>query len=210
MAWVLGLTGGIGSGKSAVSERFQALGSRIVDTDLIARRLTAGGGAAMPALREAFGDAVVTPDGALDRGSMRQRIFGDPAERQRLEAILHPMIRDEVDAQLRRPAGADFSYTVLVVPLLVETGAYAGLLDRVLVVDCPVELQIARVIARNGLGRQEALAILSAQATRERRLAIADDVIVNDRGWDTLDEMVLSLDARYRALAAAKHDEADE
>jgi dephospho-CoA kinase len=199
MSFVVGLTGGIGSGKSAVADLFAAGGATIVDTDAIAHALTAPGGAAIPVLREAFGSAVITPDGALDRAAMRRIVFAEPEERARLEAILHPLIRAESERQIRRAAGADF--VVVVVPLLAETEGWRERVDRVLVIDCPEEVQVARVMARNGLTRAEVGAILAAQATRQDRLAIADDVIENTAGLDALERQVAELHARYREMA---------
>ncbi len=210
MVWVLGLTGGIGSGKSAVAERFAQHGAAIVDTDAIAHALTAPGGAALPALQAAFGRAILTKEGALDRAALRRRVFAAPAARARLEAILHPMIRAEVEVQLSRLANADFCYGVLVVPLLVETGAYRDRIQRTLVVDCPPELQIARVMARSGLTRAEVEAILAAQASRQQRLARADDVVRNDDGLAALDAAVAALHDKYVMLATCPKVEANE
>jgi dephospho-CoA kinase len=204
MSYVVGLTGGIGSGKSAAADAFAALGAAVVDTDAIAHALTGPGGGALPALRAAFGPAVATPDGALDRVAMRQRVFADPAARARLEGILHPLIRAEAEAQVRRAAGADFPYVVLVVPLLAETGGYRERVDRVAVVDCAEETQIARVMARSALPRAEVEAIMAAQAPRAARLAIAADVIANDAGLTELRARVAELHARYLAQAARK------
>ncbi|MCX8087238.1 MAG: dephospho-CoA kinase [Rhodocyclaceae bacterium] len=206
MTFVVGLTGGIGSGKSAAAERFARLGARVIDTDAIAHALTAAGGAAIAPLVAGFGEAILTPEGALDRAAMRRRVFGDPAERRRLEAILHPLIRAEVERELSRAASADFPYVILVVPLLVETGFMRERLDRLLVIDCPEALQIARVMARSHLSRAEAEAILAAQATRQARLACADDVIVNENDLATLYAEVERLHARYLALAAQTRD----
>jgi dephospho-CoA kinase len=200
--FVVGLTGGIGSGKSAAAEAFAALGAMIVDTDAIAQALTAPAGLAIAPLRAAFGAAVMTPEGALDRAAMRQRVFADRAERARLEAVLHPLIRDESEARICRLASADFSgYVVLVVPLLIESPGYRERVDRIAVVDCPEETQIARVMARNGMNREAVLAIMAAQAGRSVRLASANDVIVNDAGLDRLQADVACLHARYSALA---------
>ncbi len=211
MGFVVGLTGGIGSGKSAAAECFAALGAALVDTDAIARELTVAGGAAIEPIRAAFGPAALTPDGALDRPAMRQRAFADAAVRARLEAILHPLIRAESERQIShshvggttvcRPASADFSYVILVVPLLVETGGYRERVDRVVVVDCPEEMQIARVMARNGLSRTEVLAIMAAQASRAERLAAADDVIANDAGLEKLQAQVARAHAVYLEMA---------
>lgn len=213
MSLVVGLTGGIGSGKSAAAERFAARGAAVVDTDAIAHRLTAPGGAGIAPIRAAFGDAAIAPDGALDRAAMRRLVFADPAARRRLEAILHPLIRAASDEEVRcrlagggsaadrRPAGAEFPYVVLVVPLLLESGGYRDRVDRICVVDCPEEIQIARVMARSGMGRAEAQAILDAQASRAERLAAADDVIDNAADLAALHAQVDALHAKYLALA---------
>ena len=202
MSLVVGLTGGIGSGKSAVAERFAARGAAVVDTDAIAYRLTAPGGAGIAPIRAAFGDGVIAPDGALDRAAMRRLVFADPAARRRLEAILHPLIRQASAEEVqRRLAGAEFPYVVLVVPLLVESGGYRERVDRICVVDCPEEAQIARVMARSGMRCTEAQAILDAQASRAERLAAADDVIDNAADLAALDAQVDALHAKYLALA---------
>jgi dephospho-CoA kinase len=198
MSFVVGLTGGIGSGKSAVGRLFEQRGIAVIDTDAIAHQLTTPGGAAMPAIRAAFGDAVATADGALDRAAMRAIVFADPPARKRLEGILHPMIREESE---RRLAGADSPYAVLMVPLLVESGSYRERVSRVAVVDCDVETQIARVMQRNGLARAEVERILAAQATREQRLEAAADVIDNDRSLADLEPQIERLHASYLALA---------
>lgn len=194
----IGLTGGIGSGKTSVSDIFSELGVPVIDTDLVARQLTARDGAALPEIRFAWGESVMRPDGELDRDALRRRIFADPEERRRLEAILHPLIRRQVVAEL---AALDAPYVVVVIPLLVETGNYRELLDRVLVVDCPESLQVERVRARSGLSAEEVSAIISAQADRSSRIAAADDVIANAANSRSLREQVLSLDAKYREIA---------
>lgn len=196
----VGLTGGIGSGKSAAAGLFARLGVEVIDTDAIAHALTAPGGAAMPAIREAFGARYVAADGSLDRAAMRRLAFSDKGAKQRLEAILHPMIRAELE---RRAAAATSPYVVLAIPLLVETGAWRQAVDRVLVIDCPEALQIERVLARNGLPREQVEAIIAVQAFREQRLAIADDVIVNDGSLAGLEQQVASLHARYLAESCA-------
>jgi dephospho-CoA kinase len=195
---VIGLTGGIGSGKSYAAELFRARGAAIVDTDVIARDLTGPGGAAMAAIRAAFGESVIDARGALDRAAMRDLAFADPAQRKRLEAILHPLIRAESAAKV---AAADAPYTLLAVPLLVESGTYRDRVDRVLVVDCSEQTQVDRVVARSGLTPQAVRAIMAAQATRAERLAVADDVIDNDGDVDALRRQVAALDAAYRRLA---------
>ena len=197
--WVLGLTGGIGSGKSAVSERFAANGAAVVDTDLIAHALTAADGAAMAPIRAAFGDAVVAADGALDRAAMRARVFAAPAERQRLEAILHPMIRAESE---RLCLAATAPYVMLVVPLLIESGTYRQRVRRLCVVDCPEEVQVARVMQRSGLEERQVRATMAAQATRAERLAAADDVVDNGSSYEQLAAQVERLHVAYLQLAA--------
>lgn len=197
MNFVVGLTGGIGSGKSAAADCFAAQGAAVVDTDVIAHELTAAGGTAIAPLRAAFGPSLLTTDGALDRIAMRRHVFANPAERKRLEAILHPLIRTAADVQIRRLASTDFPYVLLVVPLLVEAGDYRERVARVVVVDCPEEMQIARVMARSALTRAEVTAIMATQATRRTRLAFADDVITNDAGLDGLQAQVAILHAAY-------------
>ena len=196
----VGLTGGIGSGKSVVSALFAELGVPVVDTDELARQLTAAGGDAMHDIRAAFGDEIMRDDGALDRAALRRRVFADSSERRKLEAILHPRIRRLVEQAL---STLDVPYVLIVIPLLVETGGYRDLLDRVLVVDCPEAQQVARVMARSGLARDEVNSILAAQATRAERLAAADDVIVNAASIDSLRADVAALHQRYLAYAAA-------
>jgi dephospho-CoA kinase len=194
LRFVVGLTGGIGSGKSAAAVLFAELGADIVDTDAIAHQLTGRGGAAIEPIRAAFGGSVITPEGALDRAAMRRLVFSDPAAKQRLEAILHPMIR--VEANLRC-VSAQGAYVILVVPLLVETGSYRGRVDRILVVDCAEATQVARTMARSGLTEAEVRAIMAVQAGREARLAAADDVIDNDGGLEALRAQVEALHRRY-------------
>jgi dephospho-CoA kinase len=201
MSFVVGLTGGIGSGKSAAADCFSALGVPIVDTDAIAHELTAAGGAAIAPIRTAFGPAFLTPEGALDRAAMRRHVFAAPAERKRLEAILHPLIRAAAEAQICRLASADLPYIVLVIPLLAESGGYRERIARVVVIDCPEEMQIARVMARNALSREEVAAIMASQSSRQERLALADDVIANDAGLDVLQARVAALHAAYLKLA---------
>lgn len=200
MPFVIGLTGGIGSGKSAAADEFARLGATLVDTDAIAHALTAPGGAAINAVRTVFGDACIDASGAMDRAKVRARVFADPSARRRLEDILHPLIRQESTARVAAAAGA---YVVLVVPLLIESADYRSRVDRVLVVDCPVELQLARVRARSGLSDDEARRIVAAQVSRETRLAAADDVIDNSGTLETLYAQVQRLHQRYLALAQA-------
>lgn len=174
----VGLTGGIGSGKSTVCRILRDLGAWIVDTDAIAHRLTAPGGRALPAIAAQFGAEVIADNGAMDRTRMRERVFADPAQRRALEAILHPMIGEDTRAEAAAaPQGA---IVVFDVPLLVESGRWRDQVDRILVVDCPVETQIARVMQRNGWTADAVQRIIDQQASRAQRLAVADDVIVND------------------------------
>ncbi len=197
----VGLTGGIGSGKSTVADLFAELGVPVIDTDQIARQLTVPGGAALQAIHTAFSESTFKPDGSLDRAALRRLVFAEPAARQQLEAILHPLIRDEVERVL---ANLDAPYVLIVIPLLVETGGYRDLLNRILVVDCPETLQISRVKARNGLAQDEVLAIMAAQATRVERLARADDVIANTASAEALRAGVAALNQRFLTLAAAQ------
>lgn len=194
MTYIVGLTGGIGSGKSAAAEMFREFGAAVVDTDAIAHELTAAGGGALAALREAFGAEILAADGALDRAAMRARVFGDGPARQRLEAILHPMIRTEVDARIAR---SNAPYVILVVPLLVETGFGRRRLARVAVVDCSEETQLARTMARSALSAEQVRAIMAAQATRAQRLACADDIIPNEGDVAALRREVEHLHVRY-------------
>lgn len=196
--FLVGLTGGIGSGKSAAADRFAELGATLVDTDVIAHALTAPGGQAINAIRAQFGDAVIAPSGALDRKAMRDLAFADPAARTQLEAILHPAIRVESERQCRI---ATTPYVVLVVPLLVESPRYRERCNRVCVVDCPPELQIARVKARNGLDEAQIRAIIATQASRDARLALADDIVENAGDLAALHEQVDRLHLRYLDLA---------
>ena len=197
-ASVIGLTGGIGSGKSAVAEEFARLGIAVVDADAIAHALTAAGGAAMPLLQQAFGSEVVRADGALDREVMRARVFSDPVARERLNALLHPLIAEEA---LRELAAARSPYVVLMVPLLFESGRFAGLCQRVLVVDCPEQVQIERVRQRSGLAAEQVVAIMAAQLSRIDRLARADDVIDNSGARDSLPAQVAGLHRSYLQLS---------
>jgi dephospho-CoA kinase len=198
MTYVVGLTGGIGSGKSAVADLFAARGVLVVDTDAIAHALTAPGGAAMPAIRAEFGDQVAGANGALDRAAMRAIVFADPSARRRLEAILHPMIRDASERRLA-DGSAGSPYVILMVPLLIESGGYRKRVDRIAVVDCAETTQIARVMSRNGLAREEVGRILAAQATRAERLAAADDVIDNDGALTELPPRIERLHQQYLA-----------
>jgi cell division protein ZapD len=204
MPYVVALTGGIGSGKSAVSAAFARRGVEVVDTDEIAHALTRAGGEAIEAIRWAFGDDYIAADGALDRERMRSVVFSDPARRQALESILHPKIRAE---SARRLAEARSQYVILVVPLLVERGIDRGRVQRVLVVDCDEQLQLERVARRSGMTEEQVRSIMRAQATREERRAAADDVLENGGSLDALDEQVQALHRRYVELAAGARNE---
>ena len=199
MTFVVGLTGGIGSGKSAAADEFARLGATVVDTDAIARELTEPGGAALPQIKTLFGDAFVAASGAMDRQAMRSRVFSDPAAKQALERLLHPMIRAEAE---RRIAAARGPYVVYVVPLLIESGDYRGRVDRVLVVDAPEALQVERVRSRSRLAEDEVRSIMAHQVARTARLAAADDVIDNAGTPDALRKQVAALHARYAKMAA--------
>ncbi|WP_287878598.1 dephospho-CoA kinase [Aquitalea sp.] len=193
---VIGLTGGIGSGKSAAANHFAALGVPVIDTDLIAHQMTAPGGAAMPAIAADFGGDVVAASGALDRGRMRELVFADASCRRRLEAVLHPLIRAESMRQLELATGP---YAVLVVPLLFESPDYLALVQRSLLVDCPEDLQLERVQARSGLTADGVRAIMAAQMTRAQRLALADDVIDNG---GSLAALQLQVEAKHQYYLA--------
>ena len=192
--FAVGLTGGIGCGKTTVANQFAELGATLVDTDEIAHALTAPGGAAMGALIDEFGPGFATAEGALDRARMRELVFTHGAAKQRLEAILHPRIRD---AALAAAAIASGSYVIFVVPLLIESGTWRARVTRVLAIDCPEQVQIARVMARNAMSEAQVRAIMAAQVTREQRLAAADDVIVNGAGIAELRPQIARLHAEY-------------
>jgi len=197
-AFVIALTGGIGSGKSTAAEEFARLGATVVDTDAIAHELTAAGGAAIPGIEKLFGRDCVLPSGAMDRAKVRARVFSDPAARKALEALLHPLIRER---SAERIAAARGPYVIHVVPLLVESKNYRARADRVLVVDASEEKQLERIRGR-GLGEEEIRAIVRSQASRAERRAAADDVIENEGTLDALRQRVAELHAKYLALAA--------
>jgi dephospho-CoA kinase len=200
MPYSVGLTGGIGSGKSAASDRFGEFGAGVVDTDEISRELTAPAGAAIEEIRKQFGPEFVTADGGLDRARMRRLVFADAAARRKLEAILHPLIRARTRAAI---AAAAQPYVVVVVPLLLETGACAELVQRVLVVDCEEAAQVRRTMARSGLSAGEVREIMSTQLPRAERLRRADDVLANDGDLPALQRRVARLHAQYLDLARA-------
>ena len=200
MTFVVGLTGGIGSGKSAAADEFAALGASVVDTDAIARELTDKGGAALAHIEKLFGAAFLDAGGAMDRKKMRDHVFADPAAKQALEKLLHPMIREE---SARRIASATGAYVVHVVPLLIESADYRGRVNRVLVVDAPEAAQLARVGARSGLSADEVRAIMRTQVSRAERLAAADDVIDNSGSREALRKQVGALHQKYLQFARA-------
>lgn len=197
---MVALTGGVASGKSAVAERFEALGIRVYDADVAAREVVAPGSAALAEIGSAFGAGMLAADGSLDRRAMRERVFADPGARRRLEAIIHPGVRTWLKRRVELDRGP---YCVLAIPLLAEHHADYDWVDRVLVVDAPETAQIERLRQRDGVTRGHAEQMLAAQATRAQRLAIADDVIVNDDEESTLDMQVADLHARYLEQAKA-------
>lgn len=196
--FVVGLTGGIGSGKSAAAAEFGRLGAEVIDTDAIAHELTAPGGAAIAGVRGLFGDQVIGPDGAMDRVKMRAKVFADAGARIRLETFLHPLIREESQ---RRIAAARSPYVIHMVPLLVEARNYRGGYERIAVVDCPEEMQVRRVVSRGGIAEDEVRRIMAAQVPRAVRLAAADDVIDNGGPPDALRKQVQDLHSRYLEFA---------
>jgi dephospho-CoA kinase len=202
-AFCVGVTGGVASGKSEVTRRFEALGIVVADADLAARAAVAAGSAGLAEVVAEFGASVLDAQGALDRAAMRKLVFGDDRARRRLEAIVHPRVRSMLRAECEDAPGA---YAVAAIPLLAEGGgrdAYPWL-DRILVVDVPVDVQQARVMQRDRIDGELALRMIAAQASRGERLDIADDVIVNDGPIEALAAQVAALDRRYRALAASR------
>ena len=199
--YVVALTGGVASGKSVVAKRFEALGVGVYDADVAAREVVAPRQAALAEIEFVFGAGVLQADGSLNRRAMRERVFADPAARKRLEGIIHPRVR----AWLRRHVGMDRGpYCILAIPLLAENFDQYGWVDRVLLVDTPRALQIDRLMQRDGISRGAAQRMLDAQATREQRLAIADDVIVNNGEVSEMDAQVAALHARYLESAGRR------
>ena len=190
---LIGLTGGIGSGKTAVSDLLAKFGAGIVDTDLIAHQITASDGAAIPLIQREFGAEFIGADGSLDRSKMRSLVFTKPEARKTLEAITHPLIRQETIRQAVQLSKEGSPYLVFVVPLLIESGSWLGIIDRLVVVDCPEEVQIKRVMQRSNLAREEVEKILAAQASRQERLNHADMVIKNQGSFRDLEREVQSL-----------------
>ncbi len=199
MNYPVGLTGGIGSGKSTVADMFAALSVRIVDTDLISRELTQAGGTAIPAIRNTFGTHVIDAQGALNRDKMREIAFGDPARKIQLEAILHPLIFAETLRQAAAPTKAP--YTLVVVPLLFESGRYTNWLRCVITVDCPESSQIARTMQRSNLDEPAVRAIMAQQLSRKERLALSDEVISNNGSLKDLKVQIVGMHRRLSELA---------
>jgi len=195
---VIGLTGGIASGKSLVSARFESLGAPVIDADLLAREVVQPGTDGLSAIVAHFSDEVLSEDGTLDRTALRERVFADPADRAFLDACLHPLIRTLSEERLRAAAATQAAYAVYAVPLLVETGQQARF-DRIAVVDVPAAVQLERLMRRDGMNPQGAQRMLDAQASRHQRLAVADDIIDNAGPIEATHDAVDRLDARYRA-----------
>jgi dephospho-CoA kinase len=204
MVYCVGVTGGIGSGKSSAAALFAERGAGIVDTDDIAHEMTRPGGRAMAAIITAFGPGIAAADGSLDRSAMRQRVFAEPAQRKVLEGILHPLIRTEARDRVNSSTAP---YVMLVVPLLLETGGYPDLIRRVLVIDCEESQQISRTMQRSALTEEAVRAIMAAQLPRQQRLAGADDVLLNDGDLSRLRSQIDSLHDRYLALAATSRNQ---
>jgi dephospho-CoA kinase len=200
-AYCVGVTGGVASGKSAVTRCFEALGVVVADADVAARAAVTPGSAALAEIVETFGPGVLDPGGGLDRAAMRRRVFAEPEARRRLEAIVHPRVRAQLRSECARAPGP---YAVAAIPLLAEGGGREVYpwIERIVVVDVPVEVQHARLMQRDGVDDALAAHMIDAQASRAVRLAIADDVIVNTGTLDALARHVVALDRRYRALAA--------
>jgi dephospho-CoA kinase len=200
VVYIVGLTGGIGSGKTVVAEAFARLGVEIVDADAIAHRISASGQPGFAAVRAALGEAALRPDGEIDRDALRRLVFSDADARARLESALHPLIGAEARKQAARWTGP---YGVIVVPLLLEREGLRSIVDRILVVDCPEDDQVSRVVARSALTPAEVRAIMATQVSRAQRLEAADDVVDNSGPPDAIAPQVAQLDSRYRRLAVA-------
>lgn len=198
MTLIVGLTGGIGSGKSAASRFFSDLGICVIDTDVIARNITQANGQAIEAIRTTFSETFLAKDGSLDRNKMRELVFSDENARLRLEKILHPIIRAET---VRQIAQAQSAYVIVVIPLLFETKDYDDIVQRTLVIDCDEQLQISRAMARSNLSEQHVRSIIAAQIPRKERLQKANDVITNDRDLDHLQAQVMTFHVKYLSLS---------
>lgn len=201
--FTVGLTGGIGSGKSAATDALRQAGAAVVDADVLAHRVTAAGGAAIEQIRSRFGSGFIEESGALDRSAMRRHVFADPAARQALEAIVHPLVRQAVEDEALGWHRAGVPYVIFAIPLLVESGQWTQRVDRVLVVDAPQALQVQRVMRRSGLSATEVLTIIAQQASRATRLAAAHDVLVNVGPPTRLARHAARLHAQYLHLANA-------
>ncbi len=199
MPWIVGLTGGIGSGKTLASNAFAALGVPVIDTDLISHALTGPNGLAIDAIHRAFGDSLFDGAGQLDRAKMRELVFKDPIQRKTLESILHPLIAQVALASISQHSNAP--YVILAVPLLAESSEWQKRCDRILVIDCEVETQINRVMKRSGLSREQTQAIIMSQASREARKAIANEVIVNESTPEYVIQQVTRLHDFYLQMA---------
>lgn len=193
----IGLTGGIGSGKTTVSNLFAEYGTRIIDTDVIAHSLTVSGGAAIQKIQSEFGDEFITSEGAMDRQKMRQYVFSDSTAKQRLESILHPQIRLACEEAAHQ---ADSEYLIFAIPLLIESGDWLNRVDRILVVDCTSDTQVSRVIQRNHFSREQVLDIMRTQVSREVRLQHADDVINSEQDLSSVRLQVEQLHQKYLKL----------
>ncbi|HCA26913.1 MAG TPA: dephospho-CoA kinase [Betaproteobacteria bacterium] len=204
MPFAIGLTGGIGCGKSRVAEKFAQLGAAVIDTDKIAHALTAPGGEALGAIAAQFGDGYQQSDGSLDRAKLRRLIFADPDAKARLEALIHPLIRRRAAAEMAALTHAP--YVMIVIPLLVETGQYQERIHRILVVDCDEARQISRTMARSGLTEAEVRAVMLHQASRATRLQHADDIVTNNGALKDMEAQVIQLHARYLALADKRRE----
>ena len=204
LAFGVGLTGGVGSGKSTIATMLSKRGAGLVDADAIAHQLTGAGGAAMTKLRESFGAEAIAPDGSLDRARMRVRVFSDDAARAQLESLLHPLIRAAMRERAAMLIDGGSPYVVHVVPLLVETANWRAYADRLLLVDCSATTQLARVCARTGIDEATARRIVAAQATRQQRLTAADDVLLNEAPLDHVEQKVEQLHCAYLRAAAKK------
>ncbi len=202
--FAVGLTGGIGSGKSVVADLLADAGAAVVDADALAHRVTAPGGAAIEPIRARFGSGVLAADGSLDRAAMRRLAFGDPTAKRDLEAIVHPMVRTHALSEAVAHAKRGAPYIVFAIPLLVESGDWSRRVDRVLVVDCPAAQQVRRVERRSGLERAQIRSIIAQQASRPARLAAAHDVLFNGAGLDSLPPRVARLHCAYLAMAGAR------
>ena len=204
--YAIGLTGGIGSGKSTVADLFEAQGIVVIDTDAIAHQLTAPNGLAIAAIGQQFGASAIAANGAMDRQWMRELVFSDGTAKRKLEQILHPLIRQQCE---HLAAMATTPYVIFAVPLLVESGNWRGRVDRILVVDCKEETQVNRVMKRNNLNQEQVQAIMRAQASREQRLAAADDIIVNETDLNSVKMQVQTLHLQYLTLASAANNKSD-